>query len=134
MMRLHHTHTSRKDADPLPLINIVFLMLVFFLLAGTIAPTYELDVRPAKAEKILAGELRRPAVYIGRQGEISFGQQKVAPEQLKQMLAAASLDQNVGLRVVADRKADARLLLSVLTSAQSAGISRLFLVTLREGG
>lgn len=134
MMGLHHTHIPRKEADPLPLINIVFLMLVFFLLAGTIAPTYELDVKPAKAQETRAGELRRPAVYIARGGEISFNQQELAPEQLAEMLAAANLNQDVGLRVVADRGADARLLLSVLASAQNAGISRLFLVTLREGG
>lgn len=133
-MRIKIEQPRKKEADQLPLINIVFLMLVFFLLAGTIAPTYDLDVQPAKAKDTQAGELRRPALFIGRDGNLSFRGQELLPEDLSTTLASAGLDKDIGLRIVADRETEASFVLNALAQAQAAGIGRLFLVTLREGG
>ena len=36
----------RLDLTVLPMVNIVFLLLIFFMLVGRIAPTGELDVSP----------------------------------------------------------------------------------------
>ncbi|MEM7427063.1 MAG: biopolymer transporter ExbD [Pseudomonadota bacterium] len=133
-MRIRAPQPKRKEADQLPLINIVFLMLVFFLIAGTIAPTYDLDVRPASAKDTEAGELRRPALFVTQDGKLSFKQEELSPENIRAALEAANLDKDIGLRIVADREADAAIVLNVLSAAQAAGLSRLFLVTLREGG
>ena len=50
-MRIQLDDTQRRDGNVLPLINIVFLMLIFFLLAGTVAPTADFDLtsRPTTA-------------------------------------------------------------------------------------
>ncbi|MEP4474200.1 MAG: biopolymer transporter ExbD, partial [Lentilitoribacter sp.] len=36
-MRLERRHKQKQQENTIPLINVVFLMLVFFLIAGTIA-------------------------------------------------------------------------------------------------
>ncbi len=131
-MRIEFKQSKAPQFDTLPLINIVFLMLVFFLVAGTIAPVYELDVSPASAKDSEAGELRRPAVFVSRDGKISFGQREVAMDQIQESISAAKLDPQLGLRIAADRDADAHLLLNVITAVQKASDVPIFLVTLRS--
>ena len=48
-MRLHRTYSNRQKENTIPLINVVFLMLVFFLIAGTIAPSNDEDINPVTA-------------------------------------------------------------------------------------
>jgi len=43
-MRIAPTRTSRKPENTVPLINVVFLMLIFFLVAGTLAPAPDREV------------------------------------------------------------------------------------------
>ncbi|KGF69170.1 hypothetical protein LL06_12380 [Hoeflea sp. BAL378] len=44
MMRIAPARTSRKPENTVALINVVFLMLIFFLVAGTLAPAPDGDV------------------------------------------------------------------------------------------
>ncbi|MDZ7603565.1 MAG: biopolymer transporter ExbD, partial [Hoeflea sp.] len=44
MKRIAPMRTSRKPENTVPLINVVFLMLIFFLVAGTLAPAPDSDV------------------------------------------------------------------------------------------
>ncbi|MBO6919208.1 MAG: biopolymer transporter ExbD [Rhizobiaceae bacterium] len=48
-MRLHRTYSNRHKENTIPLINVVFLMLVFFLIAGTIAPSNDKEISPVSA-------------------------------------------------------------------------------------
>jgi biopolymer transport protein ExbD len=44
MMRISPVRTSRKPENTIALINVVFLMLIFFLVAGTLAPSPDRNV------------------------------------------------------------------------------------------
>lgn len=45
-MRINRTNISTQHENTIPLINVVFLMLVFFLIAGTIAPSNDSKISP----------------------------------------------------------------------------------------
>lgn len=45
-MRLERRQTKLQIENTIPLINVVFLMLVFFLIAGTIAPRADGEISP----------------------------------------------------------------------------------------
>ncbi|MEO9460735.1 MAG: biopolymer transporter ExbD [Lentilitoribacter sp.] len=45
-MRLERRHKQKQNENTIPLINVVFLMLVFFLIAGTIAPSADGEINP----------------------------------------------------------------------------------------
>lgn len=45
-MRLERAQTKPQTENTIPLINVVFLMLVFFLIAGTIAPSTDGEISP----------------------------------------------------------------------------------------
>ncbi|RFP87837.1 biopolymer transporter ExbD [Rhodobacteraceae bacterium 63075] len=64
----------RRQSEPaLPMINVVFLLLVFFLMSAQIVAPPPLDVRPPVAERGAApeGDLR---LHISAEGEIALGE------------------------------------------------------------
>ena len=134
-MRIPLRKSSRRDGNVLPLINIVFLMLIFFLLAGTIAPTAPFDLTPAVSRDSPAATAPADAVYISQEGFISIAGTEVTEEEAGEAMRAFSfaLDGNP-LEIVADHQADAALVLSIAETARSSGVERVKLITLRAGG
>ena len=69
-MQLQQPKKAVQQNSQLPLINIVFLMLIFFLLAGTIAPAYELDVAPPSAQQSPSDSPQGSTVYVSKEEKI----------------------------------------------------------------
>lgn len=138
----------RKAQDPtIALINIVFLMLIFFLLAGTIAPGGIPDIELIRTSE--AERSRPPAEPIGltATGEIRYGGEPVSAEQLIERLsatAAAPVDsaatgmadgeagEAAELDLVADKALPASQLIAFLRTLREAGYSAR--IVTRSGG
>lgn len=119
--------TRRKPEPTIALINIVFLMLIFFLVVGTLSPpldprlklvdTQNLDVRAPISALVLRND--GSLSYLGR--EIS----NVAPyfESLP--------SDNPTARIVPDRAVSALRLVEVSNSLTRLGAERVLIVTER---
>jgi len=84
---------SRRGTPPDPAIatiNIVFLLLLFFVLAGTVVAPEETRVDPAVASDLPGGRLPRPLIALGRTGDIFLDGQPVARTDLAQAIAGLS--------------------------------------------
>ena len=131
-MQIPLRENPRRDGNVLPLINIVFLMLIFFLLAGTIAPKTDFDLTPATSRNSPAATAPANAVYVSQEGFISVAGTEIVEDEVSDALAslAAHLDGRP-LEIVADHEADATLVLTIAETAKVAGIGRVKLITLR---
>ncbi|RFC63326.1 biopolymer transporter ExbD [Fulvimarina endophytica] len=153
-MRLKQAE-KRKAQDPtIALINVVFLMLIFFLLAGTIAPGADPEIRlistrdaegappPAEPVGITAeGELRYGGAAIEMDALIAeLSTTRSAPEaQVPPAGEARETGETEGeaatgapLSVTADRDLPARDLIAILRQLREAGYAA-HIVT-RAGG
>ena len=64
----------RALSEPLlPMINVVFLLLVFFLLAATLARPAPFPVTPPEAHSDTAPDSGALTLYLDAQGEAGFG-------------------------------------------------------------
>ena len=131
-MRLRHHEQIVRQPNQLPLINIVFLMLIFFLLAGTIAPAYELDVAPPKAQHDESNSLHQSTVYVAKDGQVSFRNTLMDIAALGAAVAQGSPGVPEKLRVAVDQGAEGLLLIDVVAQLRGAGVERVYLVT-RQG-
>ncbi len=110
------------------LINIVFLMLVFFMVAGTLAPAMEGDVALVRTSE-LEGSEPPNALVIHKDGTLRFRGAAVP--------SAAAAHQQLGedarqvVRIVPDRDLSARTLLTVSNELRLAGAERIMIVTER---
>lgn len=115
-----------SDDNMIPLINIVFLLLIFFMVAGQIqkrpdaaieVPSFQQTETPANLQQF---------VEINAEGEISLNQTSMTPQQLASVLTSkltkelstpesVNNDPNIALTLVVDRRVTARQLEDVLS-------------------
>jgi biopolymer transport protein ExbD len=122
-----------KDIDISPLIDVVFILLIFFMVSTTFVKDAQLDLeRPSaqSAEKSNAESIR---VSIDRHGTIFIGDMPVRSWMLQGRLrdlmrSGASKD----ILVSTDRSVAADLLIEVVDQCRMAGADHVGVVTDRE--
>ena len=103
----------RREREPaIALINIVFLMLVFFLIAGTLAPPLVTDLRLVEAEDLEAAP-PPDGLVVRADGTVLHRGVPVLPEAF-----GASGGE---VRIVPDRALPAADLLRIARALQAAG-------------
>jgi biopolymer transport protein ExbD len=132
MTALRAARTRRHGDDPiLPLINIVFLLLIFFMLAGRLATTDPFDLEPAASTSAADDAPDLMVLQVGRGGEVAIDGEIIAAgaldRALAQRLAAAPPK---GVRIKADGAAAAGDVIALVARLGAAGIEDLRLMTM----
>ncbi len=130
---LRRRSTEGDDMNMTPLIDVVFNLLVFFLVATSfqrIQRELQVALPRAKASEAVSMDIQPVAVTISRSGEISMGGTPVAladlPKRLKAAMAAARKPR---VFVRGDAKAYHEQVVAVLNACQEAGIHDISLAT-----
>ncbi len=71
-MRFATPSRRRPTESIVPMINVVFLLLIFFMMTARIAPPRPFDLTPPQAESERALDRQR-VLYLSKQGELAFG-------------------------------------------------------------
>ncbi|KIC07661.1 hypothetical protein RA19_22975 [Leisingera sp. ANG-M1] len=110
---------KRQAGEPiLPMINVVFLLLIFFLLSSQIAPRAPFAVTPPKLE---TGETAAPeaVLFMGGDGRLHFSGAEGGDAMAAVMAQAAKLE---SLTLRADAKVPARAVAALITRLRDAGV------------
>lgn len=134
MIKLQATksETNRIDEKIIPMINIIFLLLMFFLIVGNISELVREDVVPPRSTS--AGvAVAAPAEWIlARDGAIILGEQEMNLDDVFAWLATPgnSLPSRVLLRV--DGGATSAMLLPLMDAMRDYGVKKIALVTISD--
>ncbi|MFW5881941.1 MAG: ExbD/TolR family protein [Roseicyclus sp.] len=120
----------RRRSEPMiALINIVFLMLVFFLVAASIAPPLDRSVDLVEAGR-LEGRAPPDAAVIRADGTMIYrGAEVTSEDYLALRLSEDSGD--AALRLVPDRNLPAERLVAIAAELRRAGTGEIWIVTER---
>nr|WP_319512824.1 biopolymer transporter ExbD [uncultured Cohaesibacter sp.] len=151
-MRMHKAKAHKKvlPDNTIPLINIVFLMLIFFLIAGTVAPPVSSELTPPNASKLEQMPPAGNAVEILADGTLIHHGRELSIEEILALFPAAGAQQSAKansasgvapsspqsdeiLHILADKALPAKKLMPLLQAFRAAGHRKIRLVTLREG-
>ena len=133
--RPYARNTQSIDDRIMPLINIVFLLLIFFIVAGVMrepAP-FEIDAPEASSETVI--EKPELTIFVAEDGRIAVGEQRVARAGLGELVApmlAEAPDRRI--RIAADEKAEAVEVIAVMETLRSLGAERVRLTTRLKAG
>jgi len=129
MVRLKQAETPRKGEPTIALINIVFLMLIFFLIAGAIAPPLSPEVKSVTSSKSPPAAPPE-ALSVSKDGRFFWWAEEV---QLDDWLRTAKISEDKPLRIMADRELPATNLLAIVEQLKAAGHIKIVLITERDG-
>jgi len=121
---------AKKSEPTIALINVVFLMLIFFLIAGTLAPPIDRDVTLVKASD-LEGREPPDALVIHVDGSITFRGEAVELADALSLIGNAEEGGEAVIRLVPDRDLPAVKLVEIGNELRRAGAKRVFIVTER---
>jgi len=141
-LRRPNRHRGDGGDDHLvPLINIIFLMLIFFMIAARFAPLEPLDVAPPRSSQAPPGSMADRTILLAADGRVAVGERIVEPAALAATLRDWSAADGwrtgagpVGLAAApvtlkADADVHAEQLRMLLARLREAGIERVRLVT-----
>lgn len=119
----------RRPSEPtITLINVVFLMLIFFLVAGQVAAPVDRDIQLINAAA-LATRAPDDALAVRSDGTTLWRGESISPEAFA---AARIADGADVLRLVPARDLPAQDLLHIANTLRRAGASEVRLVTERS--
>ncbi|WP_039019275.1 ExbD/TolR family protein [Halocynthiibacter namhaensis] len=129
---------KRRQAEPtIALINVVFLMLIFFLIAGTLAPPLDTELQLVSVDG-LEGRPPPDALVIHADGRVQFRGEDIdlTTVDISVLTPTANAPPSsegarVSLRIIPDKNTPAERLLEVATALRLAGATDIRIVTER---
>lgn len=126
-IQLPRPREARQRENTIALINIVFLMLIFFLIAGTLTPPLEKDVELINT--VVATPAEPPeALFVTADGDVRWQGESTT---VSDFLAGRSFDTEAPVRIAADRSLLADKLIDILGELRAQGAERVVVVTER---
>lgn len=129
-------HFQERRPDPteeriLPLINVVFLLLIFFMLAGslTVGEPFAVTAPASSSETRAIAEPRR--LLMSRDGRLALDSAVMDEAAVVAAIAAAvAADPELQVELKADASVPGNRVVVLLEALRAAGLERVSLVTL----
>lgn len=125
-----------KDDDErvLPLINVVFLLLIFFMVAGQLSATDPFDIEPVRSQGEGTPEMRELQILLGPNGELALDEEKLEQDELEAAVRERlNEDEHLRVRLKADGRVEATRAVAVMERLRSAGVRKIELLTVPQG-
>jgi biopolymer transport protein ExbD len=124
--------TARTDIDMVPMINFAFLLLIFFMLAGTLVPAQQTPIDPPRSAIASPADPSGNVLLLTADGRAGFGTELLPETALPARIARWRAEHpQEPLRVKADAAVDAERVIRILHGLRAAGIEHVSLLAAR---
>ena len=122
----------RIEVTVVPMVNVVFLLLIFFMLVGRIAPGDELQASPPLSLSSQMQSNEPVRIIITADGQIGIEKDKLKAANLNQVITEM-LQENPerSFQLKADARLEANRLIHIMEILRQAGVRELTLLTER---
>jgi len=121
---------KRPRENMIALINIIFLLLIFFMLAGTLSAVDPIEGSAPESISTLEKDDQSVSVMMSRDGEFALGANRISRvDMLESVANRLSNNPNLRVRFVADGELPADSMVAVLKALGDLGLQSLTLAT-----
>lgn len=126
------TDTNNNEFESiLPLVNVVFLLLIFFMLAGAFTTPDLFKVTPPIAQTDNKTSAKKGIILVNKDGTIAFQNKTLTTQQLGSIIK--SKQENLkGLKIKADGSTDSIRVIKIIDVLQNHGVKQIELLTMVE--
>lgn len=126
-------YKTRAHIDLTPLIDLVFLLVIFFMVSSTIGKLSSIHINLPKAEKSSISERAAVVISINDRNEIYIGNDKVAEEDFQNTVNSRINElKDKKILIRGDKKTNYETIIKVMDSLNKSGISSFTLSTIRK--
>ncbi len=126
---------DRVDVNMSPLIDMVFLLLIFFVVTTSFVKETGIDVNRSTAETAEVKEGGSIMIGVSGEGEIWMEGKRVDVRSVRGLVERAlAEDPEAGVIVIADRESQTGQVVQVMDQCRLAGASNVSLAAKREDG
>ena len=130
-MKLERHKPERELVNITPLIDVVFILLVFFMLAGAIEPSEPFPLAPAASSSEIRGDVQDFVVLVDSRGRVALDDRELNRDELTQAVNdALTARPGALIQLKPDTDADAVTVIEVMEEIRDAGASYIVLRTI----
>lgn len=129
---LQRARSDGAEVDISPLIDVVFILLIFFMVSTTFVKDSQLDLERPGAQSASAAPSKAIRISIDRSGTIYMDNAPVRPWMVQSRVRegiAASGSGTEAVLIITDRRVSAEVLIDVVDQARLAGATDVGVVT-----
>lgn len=134
-MRYRERREEAKSIDISPLIDMVFILLIFFMVSTTFVKDMKIDIDRPAASSSNTASTKAARVYVDQAGDVYLSGEPVRvwvlQSRLRDLLKSGT---NKSVLVVTDEVVPSRRLVEVVDQARLAGASDVGVATVAEAG
>ena len=124
-----------QELDISPLIDVVFILLIFFMVSTTFVKDMQIDLDRPSASSATRASTKALRVYIDRNETFYVGETPVQPWMLQSRIREHLRDSTESSAlVVADESVSAQKLIEAVDACRLAGVADVGVVTEQEQG
>ena len=114
---------EEANIDMTPMLDVVFIMLIFFIVTASFVKEAGIDVNRPDAATAVKKDRASILVAISDKGEVWINKRKVDPRAVQANIERLYAENPQGTVVIqADKKATTEVLIKVMDAARAAGI------------
>ena len=134
MIKFQKTERDTFSLDLVPMINIVFLLLIFFMLTSTaMKSVLGVDLPEASSSTEISG--KNLVIKINKDGVLELGDQVINSELLSEQLKDKfNLNENEIVEIHADKNIQFELFSNIIALARQAGAKEFIFATENTDG
>ena len=126
----HKKYNKKRLPNLVPLINIVFLLLIFFMLSGTLTKKDFFEVSPPESITGASAEAPELVILISKDNKFALDNKPIKVNELETIFSKELENRNIEeVLIKADGNAKSGILSQVIKHIRNAGIKRAAIVT-----
>jgi biopolymer transport protein ExbD len=135
MLRRRQSKAAEASVDLTPMIDMTFILLIFFMVSTTFVKDMKIDINRPGAQSQSVASTKAVRLYIDRQGEVYLEgepvREWVIQSRVRDLLRGMT---QKSVLVVSDDRVPAEKLIRVVDAARLAGAEDVGVATVAEAG
>ncbi len=132
MSRFRQLHAGEEEADGIdisPLIDCVFILLIFFIVTTTFVEETGVEVDKPQAASSISLEKNSIMIAVTAKGEVVYGGREIGIAGVQPLVKRMLQKEKVPVIVQADEQALAALMIRVIDEAKLGGAEKVSIAT-----